>query len=337
MTKKHKKDVALIQKLIGNQFETHEDMQNELVRRSAILDFLALYQEARKDGVVERVKHIIHAKDFLKFKPQYLEVYITRLLGRCLRAHIEGHQVVEKERNTFRYNLDIRRSQHAALAQIFDMQSIVQLSWPWHLSTYYMYGRNNRANERYNDNPQLYWRTRGLVDPSEVDALYAAWNQFKARVDALERVNMGLNMSSRLSVNYGNPGYIGRQRWYRSYNHASYYAYEAYRDFKEWVVIANEFLENDQPFNVLRILETHDQSDDSQIEDLLKQNAEREAQFLRERALEMARQRSAENSIDFPPEEEEAVGHEPEVEEGTTGNTLKDRFLAKLRERGLME
>jgi hypothetical protein len=196
-----------------------------------------------------------------------------------------------------------------------------------------MYGRYNRTNERYNNNPQLYWRTRGLVNPSEVDALYAVWNQFKARVDALERVDM----SNRLSVNYGHPGYIGTRSWYKSYNRASYYAYEAYRDFKEWIVIANEFLENDQPFNVLRILRTHDQSNDSEIEDLLKQNAEREAQFLRERAQEMARQRSAENSIDFPPEEEEVVGHEPEVEEGTTGDTLKDRFLAKLRERGLME
>lgn len=332
MTTNRKKDATVIQRLLGNQFETHGDLKNELVRRSAVLDFLALYREAKDDGVVERVKHIIHAKDFLDFKPQYLEVYITRLLGRCLRAHCDGHQIVEKQRNSFRYDIDLRRSR-PEMAQIFDMQKIVQLNWPWRLNTYYMYGRRNRRAERYNNDPQLYWRTRGLVDPQEVDALYASWNQFKARVDALERVNM----DARLTVNYGNPGYIGRNRWYRSYTNPSYHSYEAYRDFKEWMRIAEVFLEDDRPFNTYHILDTHDQNEDDEIERMLEENAEREAQFLRERALEMARQRNRDNSIDFPPEEETEVAHAPEVEEGTTGETLQNRLLAKLREKGLME
>jgi len=331
MTAKNKKDVDLIKQLIGNQFETHEDLRNELVRRNAVLDFLALYQEARKDEVVERVKHIIHARDFLNFKPQYLEVYITRLLGRCLRAHCNGPQAVEKERNSFRYCINMRRT-HPQYQQIFDMLNILSLNYPYRLNTWYGYGRNNNRNATYNNDPQLYWRTRGLVDPQEVDALYASWNQFKARIDALERVTM----DRELKVNYGNPGYRGRNRWYTQVT-PSYHSYEAYRDFKEWMRLADKFLENDRPFDTLRILSDHSRDDDDEIEDLLQENQERQAQFLRERAIEMARQRGIDNSIDYPPEPELERGHEPEVEEGTTGLTLQNRLLAKLREKGLME
>jgi hypothetical protein len=331
MSQNSKKDELIIKKLLGNRFETHDDVKKELVRRSAVLDFLALYQEARKDEVVDRVKHVVHAEGFLEFKPKHLEVYITRLLGRCLRAHCEGPQVVEKHRNSFGFDVNIRRS-HPQFGQILDMQKLVQLGWPWRLSTWYGYGRRHTRNQQYNDDPQRYWRTRGLVDPSAVDSMYGLWNVFKARVDTLERVSM----DGRLVVRYGNPGFIGRNRWYKPYSNPSYYAYEAYRDFKEWIRIAEQFLENDSAFDTYKILSDHDQNDDDDIETMLEENAEREAQFLRERALEMARQRSRDNSIDYPPEEEEQ-GHAPEVEEGTTGETLQNRLLAKLREKGLME
>lgn len=324
-----KKDANLIKKLIGNQFETHEDLKNELVRRSAVLDFLALYQEAKKDGVVERVKHIVHAKDFLNFKPQHLEIYITRLLGRCLRSHCDGPQTVEKERNSFKYKLNIRYT-HPHMTKIFEMQDLVQLNWPWYIHRYYRYGIRDNPMQRYQENPQLYWRTRGLVDPTCVDAMYASWNQFYARVDTLERVVM----NKGLHIHYGNPGYIGRNRWYRPYNNPSYHSYEAYKDFKEWMKMADEFLENDHTFNTFRLLSDHDQSDDSNIEKMLRENEEREAEFLRERAREMAAQRQRDNSIDYPLEQEYEP---PEVEEGTTGQTLADRLFATLREKGLVQ
>ena len=324
-----KKDEAIIKRLLGNKFETHEDVKKELVRRSAVLDFLALYQEAKRDKVVDRVKHVVHAEGFLDFKPKHLEIYITRLLGRCLRAHCDGPQIVEKHRNSFAFDVNIRRS-HPQYGQILDMQKLVQLNWPWRLSTWYGYGNRHTRNTRYNNDPQLYWRTRGLVDPRDVDSMYAAWNAFKARIDALERVDM----NERVVVRYGNPGFIGRNRWYKPYSNPSYYAYEGYRDFKKWIIIADEFLENDSVFDTYRILSDHDQNGDDDIETMLQENEERQAEFLRERAATMARQRSRDNSIDYPTEEQ---GHEPEVEEGTTGETLQNRLLAKLREKGLME
>jgi hypothetical protein len=148
-------------------------------------------------------------------------------------------------------------------------------------------------------------------------------------------------MDQYLTVNYGNPGFIGRQRWYRSYNNPSYHAYEAYRDFKRWMALADEFLENDHAFETFRILETHDQNGDDDIENMLQENEERQLEFLRERARDLAAQRRAENSIDFPGVDEdelEEVEYLPqEVEEGTTGQTLADRLFATLRQKGLVE
>lgn len=331
-----KKSETVIGSLLGGEFETLDDLKKEFVRRSAVLDFLALYQEARKDNLVERVKHVVHAKGFLEFKDQHVEAYITRLLGRCLRAHFPGHGVVEKERNSFKYRVNVRYD-YPQFAQIIELMDLVTLAYPWNPVRYFHhYGLirgNQQRMQRYQNNGQLYWRTRGLVDPAQVDAMFAAWNQYKARIDTLERIQL-TSYRTGIHVHYGNPGFIGRNRWYRSYSNPSYFAYEAYIDLKEWMRLSHEFLENDRVFETYDILKEHDTDNDDEIEKMLIENEEREAEFLRERAREMARQRNR-------PDEEEIVELEPympaEVEEGTTGEALQNRLLAKLREKGLME
>lgn len=323
-------------KLLGNEFETLDDVKKELIRRAAILDFLALYQEARKDDVVERVKHIIHAKDFLEFKPKHLEIYITRLLGRCLRAHCPGHNAVSKERNSFKYSVNVV-DQWPQFRQIIDMQKIINLSYPYNPIRNYYYGyRGNDRMRRYEGNGQLYWRTRGLVDPTSVDAMYAAWNAFSDRVGALERVQM--TGWDHVMVHYGNPGFVGRNRWYKPYNNPSYFSYEAYSEFKQWIEYTKDFVENQEDaINTSRILADHDRSDDPQIEEDLQANEHREMEYLRERAREMAAERAGVEVDEIEEEElDEIIYVAPEVEEGTTGDTLQNRLYAKLREKGLM-
>ncbi len=304
-----KKDVTQI---IGDS-ESYQEFCNELNRRSAVLDFLALYRVAREDNIVERVKHIIHAKGFLEFEPKQWEMYLTRLLGRCLRHIFDGYQAVEKQRSGFSYT--IRPGQGAEYAQynqILDMRKMIEMDWPW-----YPYGNNML---RYRNNPQLYWRTRGLADPTDVDAMFAAWNRFRAQVDSHDRCQM---QSNGLYLNYGNSAYS-------SYSHGvatrlgSYHAHEAFLHLKGWMIDADRFLENNSPiFDIARLLKEHDRGDDPHIEMELEENREREAAFAKERAEALALRR----------EQETAAADEQEERELTLGENL----FEKLREKGLVE
>lgn len=308
-TTKKSTDISML--VIGDDHESYEAFKQELIRRSVVLDFLALYRVAKEDGLVERVKHIIHAAGFLAHQPKNWEIYLTRLLGRCLRAHNPGYQVVEKERSSFAYSIRLRQN-YPELIKVIDMRKIVQLDWPW-----FPYGSDAA---QYRQDPRLYWRTRGLVDPIEVDAMFAAWNQFYDRADGFSRIDMTGNV---ILVRYGNPGYIGKRYSYRSYTNPSYYAHEAYTDFKGWIALAQEFIENDAPFDTCDLLSEHDRSDDTQIERELKDNRERQAEFLAERAQKLAAQRQAEAAIAEEQEERET--------------TLSEDLFASLRERGLVE
>ena len=314
MTTTNKKSADISMLVIGDDHESYEAFRQELIRRSVVLDFLALYRIAKEDGLVERVKHFIHASGFLAHKPKNWEIYLTRLLGRCLRAHNPGYQAVEKERNSFAYSVHLRQN-FPELVKVIDMRKLVQLDWPW-----FPYGSRMT---RYRQDPRLYWRTRGLVEPTEVDAMFAAWNQFYDRADGFSRIDM---TGSVIRVNYGNPGYIGRRYSYRSYANPSYYAHEAYTDFKGWIALAQEFIENDTPFDTYELLNEHDRSNDSQIESELQDNAERQAEFLVERAQTLAARRRAEAAVAGAIEEQE----EREI-------TLTEDLFASLRERGLVE
>jgi len=312
MTTPTKKDLQICKELLGDDIESFEDFQSELTRRSAVLDFLALYNVAKEDKVVERVKHIIHAHEFAEYKPQQWEVYITRLLGRCLRAQSPSHGAVEKERSSFSYKVYIHRD-YPELVKILDLHRLISLDWPW-----YPYGTHA---QRYRQDPQLYWRTRGLADPLEVDAMFASWNQFQNQCDRFDRIQM---QGSIVKIMYGNPGYLGRRgRWYRSHNHPTYRSFEAYTQFKDWIVAARGFLENDAVFDTQDILAEHDRSDDNHIDRELEANREREAEFLREQVRALAERREAEAA---------AVEEQEEREE-----TLADSVFANLRERGFLQ
>jgi hypothetical protein len=297
--------------VIGDDHESYEAFKHELIRRSVVLDFLALYRVAKKEGLIERVKHIIHAAGFLAHQPKNWEVYLTRLLGRCLRAHNPGYQAVEKERSSFAYSINLQQN-FPELIKVIDMRKVVQLDWPW-----FPYGSNM---SHYRQDPRLYWRTRGLADPIEVDAMFAAWNQFYDRADGFSRIDMSGNV---IRVNYGNPGYIGKRYSYRSYANPSYYAYEAYADFKGWIALAQDFIENDSPFDTCDLLNEHNTNDDNQIERELKENRECQAEFLAGRAQALAARRRAEAAIAEEQEERET--------------TLTEDLFASLRERGLVE
>lgn len=311
MATENKKALDLCGAIVGNEFETYEDFKNELIRRNAVLDFLALYIIAKEDKVVERVKHIIHANKFLDHNPQHWEQYLTRLLGRCLRSHCPGHQAVEKERNSFVYNVYIHRD-YPHLKKILDMKKLVSLDYPW-----YLHGSDM---VRYRQDPCLYWRTRGLIEPTEVDAMFAAWNRFSDAAERCDRIQMS---GSVIKVSYGFPGYVGQQRrWYRTHNNPAYHTYEAYIHFKNWMRLAEEFVGNDAPFDTFRILNDHNRSDDWRIERELRENAGREMELIRERARAAARRRT----------EEDAVVNMVPVE-----TPLATQLIARLRQRGLVD
>jgi hypothetical protein len=308
MTTNNKKSVDISKLVIGNDHESYQSFRDELIRRSVVLDFLALYRVAKEDGLVERVKHIIHASGFLTHDPRHWETYLTRLLGRCLRAHNPGYQAIEKERNSFAYSINLRQN-FPELLKVVEMRKLVQLDWPW-----YPYGGQQMA--RYRGDPCLYWRTRGLVEPVEVDAMFAAWNQFYDRADRFSRVDIN---GDSLRVSYGNPGYMGRRRYYRSYANPSYFAHQAYLDYKKWIVLAQEFIENDAPFDTCDLLSEHDRGDDSRIEQELQDNAERQIEFLVERAAQ------------------HRATAEAEIEAEERETTLGENLMQSLRDRGLVE
>lgn len=307
-----KKDIAQI---IGDN-ESYDEFCNELNRRAAVLDFLALYRVAREDKIVERVKHIIHAKGFLDFKPKQWEMYLTRLLGRCLRHIFAGYQSVEKQRNGFCYTVRPGRGgEYDQYRQILDMRRMIEMDWPW-----YPYGQDMT---RYRNDPQLYWRTRGIADPADVDAMFAAWNQFRARVDRHDRCQM---QSNGLYINYGSSSYAGHG-YHVVVRPGSYHAYDALLHLKGWMVDADRFLENnDLIFDTAILLQEHNRGNDPQIERELGANREREAEFARERAQALALKRQQEVAIVEAADEQE----EREL-------TLGENLFEKLREKGLVE
>ena len=304
-----KANIALI---IGDN-ETYDEFCSELNRKSAVLDFLALYNEAKKDDVVQRVKHIIHATGFRQYKPKQWEMYITRLLGRCLRHIFAGYQAVEKDRNSFGYTISPGRGGDPQYNQILDMCRIVQLDWPW-----FPYGGDTA---RYRQNPQLYWKTRGIVDPADVDVLFAEWNNFQNRIDRYDRCQIN---SGRLNIRYGSSAY---RRWH-SHDSATgtYQAYEAYVHLKSWIVEADLFLERNHIFDTLALLKEHDRSNDPQIERELQENREQEVEIARGRATRLARERARLEVLATVVDEQQ----EREL-------TLGENLFEKLRERGLVE
>lgn len=307
-----KKNVA---EILGDD-ESYQDFCDELNRRAAVLDFLCLYRVAKEEEVVQRVKHIIHADGFSEFKPKHWEMYLTRLLGRCLRHVFPGYQAVEKQRNSFTYQIYPRRgANYAQYYQIIDLRKMIDLDWPW-----YPHGTNAQA---YRSNSQLYWRTRGLADPIDVDAMYAAWNQFIARTDKYDRCQIYSNV---LSINYGSKAYIRRAHG-TNCRLGSYHAYQAFNHLKGWMEEADRFLENNSAiFDTYRLLEEHDRTEDNRIEEEIRESAREAADIARERAQKLRDERAREAQLETAVEEQQ----EREL-------TLAENMFENLREKGLVE
>lgn len=306
-----KKDITAI---IGDN-ESFDDFCNELNRRSAVLDFLALYAVAKEKDIVQRVKHIIHATGFSQFKPKHWEMYITRLFGRCLRHIFSGYQQVEKQRNSFIYTINMNYGEeYAQYGQILGIRKMVELDWPW-----YVYGH---GMERYRNDSQLYWRTRGLADPSDVDAMFAAWNQFLARSDRYDRCQM---QGNTLHVNYGSSAY-GHYGHTNIVRPGTYNAHEAFLHTQGWMVEADQFLEDyNAIFDTYRLLESHTRDADNGIEREIRETEGEAVDIARERAEALALQREQEAAMaDAAGEQEERV------------LSLGESLMENLREKGLI-
>ena len=63
--------------------DDYRDHLGELCRRSAMLDFLALYKMAAEEEIVGKIQFINQAAGFSNYDPAGWEQYLTRLLGKC--------------------------------------------------------------------------------------------------------------------------------------------------------------------------------------------------------------------------------------------------------------
>ena len=248
--------------------EDYTSHVQEVTRRMAILDFLGLYEQARQDGIIGRIKYITQSTGFNEYDPQGWEVYITRLLGRCLRYWIPYSGVIEKQRNRMCYNL--------FTAQIPEFAGMAQLENV--LTCRGQYHPHYRIWRAANNNAREYWRTREGIDAETVDTLYRWYDTFRGGVSGFSRVRVG--QWPGCTIDYGQAQYRGS--YYHGYRHrpattfGRYNSSESYMEFKDLLTTIGSLYQYPEMFEMLEILAAYDVADEqrqARADDLAQRNA----------------------------------------------------------------
>lgn len=242
---------------------------NEVTRRMAVLDFLGLYEQARQDGIIGRIKYITQSAGFSDYEPKGWEIYITRLLGRCLRYWIPYSGVIEKQRNRMAYQLFT--SNIPEFHQVARVQSILTCQGQYH--------PHYRLYRAANNSPREYWRTREGMDAEVIDTLYRWYDMYRGRIDALTRIRVGHWPGA--TIDYGQPLYGGGSYYYRyrqtqTRTVGRYNSSESYMEFKQLLEIVGSLHQDPEMFEMLEILANYDVRDEQRRErdnDLAQRNA----------------------------------------------------------------
>jgi len=319
----------VMQRMETEDFTTHI---HEITRRMAILDFLALYEQARQDEIIGRIKYITQSAGFDTYNPTGWELYITRLLGRCLRYWLPYPSVIEKQRNRMAYMLHVR--------QIPEFQDIVRITDV--LKCRNRYNPHYRIWRQVNQSPRQYWISRPGVDREMVEALYRWYARYSTRMEGLGRVNLaswpGATLTYGQPVNqyyYQNYHRYGHQNpYYRSRTFGFYNSAEAYTEFKRLLMVVGSLYEDPEILQMINILSSYDVQDERRVE----QNREFAERNARVRTVQQTTVRNIPNDQLMaelrrrgliPPE---PVAEEPEPP--ATTSELGVRLLDRLRARG---
>jgi len=312
----------------SEDFTTHV---YEVTRRMAILDFLGLYEQARQDGIIGRIKYITQSTGFNEYEPQGWEVYITRLLGRCLRYWIPYSSVIEKQRNRMCYNLYTSRIPE--FAEMAQLENVLTCRGNYHPHYRIWRAANNNARE--------YWRTRESIDSEMVDALYRWYDTFRGGLSGFSRVRVG--QWPGCTIDYGQAQYRGS--YYRGYGmrhrattFGRYNSSESYMEFKDLLTIIGSLHQHPEMFEMLDTLAAYDVADEqrqAREEDMAQRNA-RVATGLQTRLQDIPNNRLVEEL------QRRGVinANRPEADEDDADdadaptNTLTERFMESLRARG---
>ena len=253
---------------VTEQIANSEDFTShvkEVTRRMAVLDFLGLYEQARQDGIIGRIKYITQSSGFNEYDPQGWEVYITRLLGRCLRYWIPYSGVIEKQRNRMCYNL--HTAQIPEFAGMAQLENVLTCRGNYHPHYRIWRAANNNARE--------YWRTREDIDAEMVDALYLWYDTFRGGISGLSRVRVG--GWPGCTIDYGQATYRGGYYYgYRRTTFGRYNSSESYMEFKDLLTTIGSLYQHQEMFEMLETLAAHDVLDEqrqARADDLAQRNA----------------------------------------------------------------
>lgn len=281
----------------------YKDYLSELSRRSAMLDFLALYKMAAEEEIVGKIQFVNQAKGFSSYDPAGWEQYLTRLLGKCLRHHITETGAITKQRRNMIYEIDTNRTD---LEDYEKFDRLFQMRYSWN--------RNNTLWEQADRNPSQYWKLTPLFEGHEktFDALRSRWTVLKNAMEGLSQV--GLSGWRGIQVRYGTP----MHRTYYRNTYGRYQAAEAYRDFKAFLSIWWQFLEEEDSLRLLYLMKDFDHNNLDVRRSPHTVEKKKTIQVLRDKFSQRNR-----------------IGTVTTVTQDNT--ELRTRFMDKLREKGKVE
>lgn len=220
--------------------DAYRNYMYELSRRSAMLDFMALYMVAAEDKIVGKIQFLNQAAGFSKYDPAGWEQYLTRLLGKCLRHYVPEMGAVSKQRRNMIYRITYRYTMFDDLKKFHNIMTFD--SWP---------RPDNDLWREVNRSAPEYWRRTELFEGHEAlfNALHTWWSVFHTAVQGLECI--GFSPWYGIEVRYGNPMF---RQYYRATS-GRYRTYEAYRDFKALVELWDNFLGHEDHIRLLYMMD----------------------------------------------------------------------------------
>ncbi|MCK5317587.1 MAG: hypothetical protein KAJ55_06710 [Anaerolineales bacterium] len=285
----------------------YRDYLYELSRRSAMLDFLALYKLAAEEEIVGKIQFINQASGFSEYDPSGWEQYLTRLLGKCIRHHVPEPNAVSKQRRNMIYRVEYRYTMFEDLKQFHNLMTLE--TWP---------RPDNNLWREVNHNAPAYWKRTELFEGHEelFDALHMWWSVFYNSIQGLECI--GLSPWYGIEVRYGTPMY---RQYYRS-SVGRYRTYEAYRDFKVLMNLWDSFLGHEDNVGLLWMMARFNHKTMEAGARITRAGVTRTEPTERDRRLQVLRDRLARHN--------RLVGSTPVVQDS---EELRDQFMDRLRER----
>ena len=288
--------------------DEYKDYLSELSRRSAMLDFLALYRLAAEEEIVGKIQFINQASGFSEYDPAGWEQYLTRLLGKCLRHHVSEPGAVTKQRRNMIYRIEYRDTIFEDLKKIQNVFTFQ--SWPY---------PDNDLWREVNKNALVYWKRTPLFEGHEAlfDALYMWWTLFWNAVSSLNTI--GMSPWYGVEVRYGNPMH---RQYYRT-QYGRYRTYEAYKDFKTLMELWDQFLGHEDNMRLVYMMFRFDHKTLKAGARITRGGVTRTTSTERRDRLQEIRDRLVRRS--------RLATNTPVTQDSTE---LRDNFMDKLRRRG---